>query len=52
MQVEQIKRGCAVLHSECQSASRQLEKTIFSVQRLLAKQHNCLLEGHLDAASI
>jgi len=50
--VDQIKTGCAALHSECQSASRQLEKNNISAQRLLAKQRNCPLEGQLHAASI
>ena len=50
--MDQTRKEYTALHSECQSASRQLEKNIFSVQRLLAKQHSCLLEGHLHAASI
>ena len=48
----QTGRKDTAMQSECEFASRQLEENIFSAQRLLAKQHNCLLEGHLHAASI
>jgi hypothetical protein len=50
--MDQTRREYTALHSECQSASLQLEKNNFSAQRLLAKQHICLLKGHLHAASI
>jgi len=50
--MDQTRRKDTAMQSECQFASRQLEKNFFSAQRLLAKQHNCLLEGHLHVASI
>jgi hypothetical protein len=50
--MDQSRRKDKAMQSESQSACRQLEKNIFSAQRLLAKQYNGLLEGHLHVASI